>query len=226
MHYSEGPTDQSPRSIQDFHQDGRGWVDIGYNFLVDVSGRIFEGRGWEVSGAHAPGHNVSGIGVCMIGRDGDATPAAKAAIRWLYDEACRLAGRRLKMLGHRDVFATDCPGDELYAWVRAGMPADLEDDVSWSEEIPEGPGFPQKWQAGTHLRYQTVLAQQERASLARIEARLAGLTDEVDEDAIVQGLLAGLAPARIAEAVAAALPAELAGQVADELGTRLSRTEE
>ncbi|MFG2247823.1 N-acetylmuramoyl-L-alanine amidase [Spirillospora sp. NPDC048823] len=127
VHYSEGPTDQSVRSIQDFHMDGRGWADIGYNFLVDVGGRIYAGRGWLVVGAHAPDHNTSGIGVCMIGRDGDATAAAKRSIRRLYDEAGRRGGRDLKKLGHRDVYATSCPGDELYAWVRAGMPADLDD---------------------------------------------------------------------------------------------------
>lgn len=124
VHYSAGPPTQTVRQIQDFHMDGRGWADIGYNFLVDVKGRIYEGRGWLVQGSHAPGHNTSGIGVCMIGRDGDSTPAAKRAIRWLYDEAVRRAGRNLAKLGHRDVYATSCPGNELYAWVRAGMPAD------------------------------------------------------------------------------------------------------
>ncbi|GAA4100516.1 MULTISPECIES: N-acetylmuramoyl-L-alanine amidase [Actinomadura] len=131
VHYSEGPTTQTPRQIQDFHMDSNGWADIGYNFLVDVQGRIYEGRGWLVVGAHAPDHNTSGIGVCMIGRNGDATPAAKNAIRWLYDEAGRRADRSLKKLGHRDVYATTCPGDQLYAWVRAGMPAGSiqEDDM-------------------------------------------------------------------------------------------------
>ncbi len=124
VHYSLGPTTQSVRAIQDFHMDGQGWSDIDYNFLVDVAGRIYEGRGWLGVGAHAPDHNTSGIGVCMIGRDGDSTLAAKRAIRWLYDEACRRAGWNLAKLGHRDVYATSCPGNELHAWVRAGMPVD------------------------------------------------------------------------------------------------------
>lgn len=122
VHYSAGPTSQTPRQIQDYHMNSQGWSDIGYNFLVDVKGNIYEGRGWLVVGAHAPGHNVSGIGVCVIGRDGDATPAAKRAVRWLYDQAVKYKGARLRMLGHRDVYATSCPGDELYSWVRAGMP--------------------------------------------------------------------------------------------------------
>lgn len=127
VHYSAASPDQTPRQIQNYHMDARGWADIGYNFLVDDEGRIYEGRGWTTLGAHASGHNEETIGVCWIGRDRagvkDTPAVALAAIRWLYDEACRRAGRALRKLGHRDVGATACPGDELYAWVRAGMPA-------------------------------------------------------------------------------------------------------
>ena len=124
VHYSAGPPNQSVRSIQDFHMDGNGWADIGYNFLVDRSGTAYEGRGWLVVGAHASPYNTSHIGICFIGQDGDATGAAKAAIRALYDEAGRRAGRTLDKTGHRDLNQTSCPGDDLHAWVRAGMPAD------------------------------------------------------------------------------------------------------
>lgn len=155
VHYSEGPPTQSVRSIQDFHMDDRDWADIGYNFLVDVDGRVYEGRGWLVVGAHAPGHNTSGIGVCMIGRDGDATAAAKRAIRAVYDEAGRRAGRSLRKLGHRDVYSTSCPGDQLYAWVRDGMPADdIEEDdmpdyvsvgMDQMQELPAGQWVTVNW---------------------------------------------------------------------------------
>lgn len=104
--------------------DGNGWSDIGYNFLVDRSGKIYEGRGWTVVGAHAAPYNSSHIGICFIGRDGDATGAAKAAIRALYDEACRRAGRTLDKTGHRDLNSTSCPGDDLASWVHSGMPSD------------------------------------------------------------------------------------------------------
>lgn len=124
VHYSEGPTTQSVKSIQAFHMNTRGWSDIAYNFLVDTAGRIYEGRGWTVVGAHATGHNTSGLGVCFIGRNGDATPEAKRAIRWLYDEACRRAGRRLAKRGHGQLSgnSTSCPGAQLLDWVRDGMP--------------------------------------------------------------------------------------------------------
>src|SRR5699024_6891499 len=101
VHYSSGPTTQTPRQIQNFHMDGRGWSDVAYNFLVDDAGTAYEGRGWLGVGAHAAPHNTSHIGVCFIGRDGDATPAAKATIRALYDEAVRRKGGSLSMTYHR-----------------------------------------------------------------------------------------------------------------------------
>ncbi|GAA1994444.1 hypothetical protein GCM10009799_20700 [Nocardiopsis rhodophaea] len=140
VHYTEGPASQSPRSIQDFHMGKRGWSDVGYNLLVDDQGRAYEGRGWSVQGAHAIGHNRSGIGVAFIGRDGDATPAARRTIRALYDEACRRSGRTLAIRGHRDVNSTNCPGNALYAWVRAGMPAD-ESDESTPAGVGSRPGM-------------------------------------------------------------------------------------
>ena len=125
VHYSAGPTSQTPRQIQNFHMDSNGWADIGYNFLVDRSGKIYEGRGWTVAGAHAAPHNTTHIGVCFIGRDGDATPAAKNAIRSLYDEANRRSGRPLARTWHGGLYgnSTECPGADLRSWVRAGMPA-------------------------------------------------------------------------------------------------------
>ncbi|MFJ6019775.1 N-acetylmuramoyl-L-alanine amidase [Nocardiopsis alba] len=130
VHYSAGPTSQTPRQIQSFHMDANGWADVGYNFLVDVAGNVYEGRGWLVVGAHAAPHNTTHIGVCFIGRDGDATPAAKRAIRALYDEANRRAGRTLSKTYHGGLSgnSTACPGAELRAWVQAGMSVDGDSD--------------------------------------------------------------------------------------------------
>ncbi|MER6231729.1 peptidoglycan-binding protein [Streptomyces sp. NPDC001616] len=113
-----------PQAIDRQHQ-AKGWAGIGYNFVVDQAGNIYEGRGWTGQGAHCPGHNVSGLGV-QIAIGGDQEPSAKAlsAARALYDEACRKTGRTLAKKGHKDGFATLCPGGKLYAWVQAGMPAD------------------------------------------------------------------------------------------------------
>lgn len=182
VHYSEGPTTQTPRSIQAFHQGpARNWSDIGYNFLVDSRGRIYEGRGWLVVGAHATGHNTSGIGVCFIGRDGEATDAAKAAIRDLYDAACAKAGRTLTLRGHGQLSgnSTNCPGKELLTWVKAGAPRPKTDDDKehpvaasvWDEVIPEGPDWPHAWKAGTLQRYTAANVAEMAGTLADLETK-------------------------------------------------------
>ncbi|MFG2986147.1 peptidoglycan-binding protein [Streptomyces sp. NPDC048258] len=117
-----------PKAIERTHLN-QGWAGIGYNFVVDQDGNIFEGRGWTLQGAHCPNHNISGLGV-QVAIGGDQEPSAKAlaACRWLYDEACRKTGKTLAKKGHKDGFATECPGELLYAWVQAGMPAEGSED--------------------------------------------------------------------------------------------------
>lgn len=123
VHHSEGPTNATVGSIQDFHMGpSRNWSDIAYNFLVRDDGTIYEGRGWLTVGAHATGHNTSGIGVCYIGQNAP-TDAAKRSIRALYDYACDKAGHALLKRGHGQLSqnSTDCPGSKLLAWVKGGM---------------------------------------------------------------------------------------------------------
>ncbi|TFJ95906.1 ABC transporter [Platysternon megacephalum] len=118
------------RGMQVFHQGPeRGWVDIGYNLLVAsstdpiINGLIVEGRGRDVVGAHCPNHNTTGIGVqVMIGGNQQPTPEALNAVRDLYDQACKDAGRKLTIMGHRDGYSTECPGQILYPWLLKGMP--------------------------------------------------------------------------------------------------------
>lgn len=111
-----------PRAIDAEHH-GNGWSGIGYNFVVSQAGEIFEGRGWDLQGAHCPSHNRSGFGVQVaVGGTQEPTAEALHAARWLYEEACRKTGRTLAKKGHKDGFATDCPGTRLYPWVLAGMP--------------------------------------------------------------------------------------------------------
>lgn len=115
---------QVPQAIERTHIN-QGWAGVGYNFVVDQAGNVYEGRGWTKQGAHCPGHNVSGIGVQIaIGGSQEPSDKALAAARALYDEACRKTGRTLAKKGHRDGIATACPGAKLYTWVLDGMPAD------------------------------------------------------------------------------------------------------
>lgn len=111
-----------PQAIDDSHHNN-GWVGIGYNFVVDQAGNIYEGRGWKLVGAHCPGRNRDGIGVQIaVGGDQEPSEAALASVVAIYNEATRLAGHALIKTYHGAHYATACAGAKLNAWVKAGMP--------------------------------------------------------------------------------------------------------
>ena len=63
--------DDMIRSYYRYHTTGHGWSDIGYNFIVDPCGRVWEGRyggtDWPVVGAHAGGFNTGSVGILALG---------------------------------------------------------------------------------------------------------------------------------------------------------------
>jgi hypothetical protein len=78
VHHTENPNGYGPgevpemlRSIYVFHRDVNGWNDIGYNFVVDLFGRIWEARAGGIDepvvGAHAGGYNLVSMGVAVLG---------------------------------------------------------------------------------------------------------------------------------------------------------------
>lgn len=128
VHYHGGPPPTGvgvwvPRNIEAIHL-ANGWNNgVGYHFMVDQAGTIYEGRGWDNIGAHSPPHNTDGLGVYVaIGGDQKPTDAALASVRALYDEACEKTGRTLYKRWHGYDYPTACPGPHLIAWVKAGMP--------------------------------------------------------------------------------------------------------
>ena len=117
------------RAIQKQHMMANGWNDIGYNFLVvsapgyPVDGLIMEGRGRDVVGAHCKDWNTPWVGIqVMIGGAQVPSPAALFSVRALHGALVKGAGHPLVMKGHRDGFATACPGPVLTRWLAAGMP--------------------------------------------------------------------------------------------------------
>ncbi len=131
------------RSIYRYHVRSTGWRDLGYNFLVDKCGNIYEGRAGGVSkavlGAHTLGFNSNSMGIAVLGTYSDRkpSPAAVKAIARLTAWKLGIYGMnpdgktylrsgggnlyrkgknvRLNVIsGHRDGFATNCPGRLLY----------------------------------------------------------------------------------------------------------------
>ena len=107
--------------IQDFHQHGRGWIDIAYHFLIDPAGNIFEGRPIKVLGAHVKNRNTANIGISIMG---DYHPPKHDVFTGAAQDSFLAVGRYLKdtyevpvssFYAHRDIGTSDCPGDDLYA---------------------------------------------------------------------------------------------------------------
>ncbi|HKQ77114.1 MAG TPA: N-acetylmuramoyl-L-alanine amidase [Blastocatellia bacterium] len=133
---SETPGSDWPavvRSIWDFHVFERGWADIGYNYLIDPNGVIYEGRsgGDNVVGAHFSGVNAGTMGVALLGDFNDGAPTTEALnslkkiLAWKCDQRdLDPTGRSLHLAsqlemntisGHRDgPGATECPGNSFY----------------------------------------------------------------------------------------------------------------
>lgn len=142
VHHTEGSNsytkDQSAsivRGIYAYHVTGNGWCDIGYNFLIDRYGQIFEGRNGGITkpvhGAHAYDWNTTSMGLSIMGSFMTQTPPPEAL-----DAAVNLAAWRLAayyrdpkatvtigrytsdvISGHRQVSSTDCPGDAFFAYL-------------------------------------------------------------------------------------------------------------
>lgn len=149
VHHTASSNDHSDwaavvRAIWHFHTFTRGWGDIGYNYLVDMNGVLYEGHlgGDDVVGTHAAYANHGTMGLSLIGNFVSYDPpaamlnSAAAILAWKADQkqidvfnASRLApvGNNAShglphLMGHRDVLGnTQCPGDKshiLLPWLR------------------------------------------------------------------------------------------------------------
>jgi hypothetical protein len=153
VHHTDNPNGYDCRhdvpamllAMQERHIHLLDWDDLGYNFVVDKCGTIYEGRGGgvdrDVRGAHTEGFNTDTVGIAALGSFGAGEPVPAPMLQaiaeiaaWKLDRDVDPAGRvRLvssndqsrypkgtavelnAVSGHRDVYETTCPGDALYA---------------------------------------------------------------------------------------------------------------
>jgi uncharacterized protein with LGFP repeats len=145
--YTAAQSAQIVRATQAYHMKSRKWCDIGYNFLVDKYGQIFEGRNGGIDRAVRAAHsgnaavNTYTMGVSMMGTFDTSAPtqatkdAVTKLISWRFGLAgvpatgtYSLGGKTLnRIAGHRDVVGTECPGAAAYAWL--GAPGGLRQSV-------------------------------------------------------------------------------------------------
>ncbi len=124
------------RSIYAYHTESRGWSDVGYNYLVDRFGRIWEGRYGGVDrpvvGAHTLGYNDDAFAMSAIGNFELVRPpqvmieayaalfAWKLSLHGVTATSTRqfVTKRNFQAInGHRDAASTACPGKYLYAMI-------------------------------------------------------------------------------------------------------------
>ncbi|MGQ0844501.1 MAG: N-acetylmuramoyl-L-alanine amidase [Sporichthyaceae bacterium] len=95
--YARSDVPRMIRAIYAFHVKGRGWADLGYNFVVDRWGRVWEGRAGgverSVRGAHTGGFNVDSVGIAVMGEFTHRRPRREVLeslarlITWKFDRA-------------------------------------------------------------------------------------------------------------------------------------------
>ena len=169
--YSSWQSASIVRGIYYYHAVTLDWGDIGYNFLVDKYGTVFEGRSGSVAapagrmsvGAHARGVNTGTMGLSMMGDYSSISPsdvqlnAVGKMAGWFLNRAGisdangwaglhvwtterYQAGSTISMpriLGHRDVGYTSCPGNVGYSklgTIRAIAQQQISGSGDWKEE--------------------------------------------------------------------------------------------
>jgi hypothetical protein len=134
VHHTENPNGYSAAqvpsilySIYQFHRYTRGWGDIGYNFVIDLFGRIWEARkggiDQAVVGAQAGGYNKVSTGVAILGTFDSALPTGAAL-----DALQRLLAWKLSLHGvptSGRVMVEVNPADAFYTPFKPGAHVSL-----------------------------------------------------------------------------------------------------
>jgi hypothetical protein len=103
---------------------GEKWADIGYHYIIDPAGRVWEGRDTRYQGAHVQDHNENNLGVMVMGNfeRQSPTPMAVATLdAFVAEQMSRYRVPRARVYTHRELNPTECPGTNLQrhmVWTR------------------------------------------------------------------------------------------------------------
>ena len=110
IHHSEHST-ANVYDIDSWHK-AKGWCGIGYHYFIDKKGVVWTGRPENWTGAHCIDHNTKSIGICLQGRlqKEKVTDAQYKALIELIKDIENRRGH-MPIYGHKELNATDCPGN-------------------------------------------------------------------------------------------------------------------
>jgi hypothetical protein len=130
IHHTAMPDDESQYSgstilklqkILYLHKHQKGWADIGYHYIIDQSGKIWEGRNIKYQGAHAQGiNNIGNIGVVLIGNFElyRPTESQKKTLFEFVDYLQKKYNIKCKnIFPHEHFTGTKCPGKNMMGLV-------------------------------------------------------------------------------------------------------------
>lgn len=110
--------------IRRWHRQ-RGWLDVGYHYIIRRDGEVQTGRPHDVPGAHARGFNHISLGICLVGgveSDGKTPEMNYTHFQWKELERLVRDLKRLhpdaKVIGHRDLPNVNkaCPCFDVGDW--------------------------------------------------------------------------------------------------------------
>lgn len=125
-------------TIQDIHRWHleRGWAGCGYHYFVAKNGDVCRGRPLDTEGAHVFSYNFCSVGVCAEGdyekekmpdEQKNAIIALLMGLKKIYPQA--------KIVGHRDLNATSCPGRYYPFDEVVGQAKEEEKTPAWKEDV-------------------------------------------------------------------------------------------
>lgn len=112
-HEDVAGTIQRISKIRKTHVQSRGWGDIGYHYIIDRAGRVWEGRPARFQGAHVKNNNAMNLGVMCLGNFEIQSPTAAQLAALERTVAHMVRWYRIpvgNVFTHRELAATQCPG--------------------------------------------------------------------------------------------------------------------
>lgn len=103
-------------AIRNSHVNARGWADIGYHYIVDPAGRVWEGRPVNLQGAHVADNNEHNLGVMMLGNydlQSPTSPAVRALDDFVTSMMRKYRVPVSRIYTHQELRPTACPGRSL-----------------------------------------------------------------------------------------------------------------
>lgn len=100
----------------------RGWADIGYHYVVDPHGRVWEARSTSLQGAHVEDNNEHNLGVVVLGNFNVHAPTSAATNsldRFVASQMQRYGVRIGRVYTHQELRPTACPGTNLQRFMVA-----------------------------------------------------------------------------------------------------------